>query len=217
MKKLLLSCLLLFAVNQLIAQEYFPESHGVKSVNEKFTAFTNATIHVSPTQTIENGTLLIQNKKIVNVGYNVDLPKNCIVIDLKDKHIYPSFIDMYTDFGIEKPKNSSGGRAPQYDAKREGYYWNDHIMPDQRGFDYFKFNNKKAKDFINAGFGVVSTHQQDGIMRGTGLVVAMNTNDGNEIRILDSDAAQHISFTKSKTSKQNCTSVIWKNTVNKFI
>ena len=203
MKKLLLSCLFLFMANQLIAQEYFPESTGVKSVNEKFTAFTNATIHVSPTQTIENGTLLIQNQKIVSVGTNVNLPKNCIVIDLKDKHIYPSFIDMYTNFGIEKPKSKSGGRTPQYDAAREGYYWNDHIMPDQRGFDDFKFDAKKAKEFIDAGFGVVGTHQQDGIMRGTGLIVALNTTDGNEIRILDTDATQHVSFSKSKKSKQN--------------
>ncbi len=203
MKKLLLSCLLLFMVNQLIAQEYFPESIGVKSVNEKFTAFTNATIHVGPTQTIEKGTLLIQNQKVVSVGTNVNLPKNCIVIDLKDKHIYPSFIDMYTNFGIKKPKSPSGSRAPQYDASRKGYYWNDHIIPDQRGFNDFKFDDKKAKEFITAGFGVVSTHQQDGIMRGTGLVVALNTTDSNEIRIIDTDATQHVSFTKSKTSKQS--------------
>ena len=201
MKNLLLSCLLLFVANQLNAQEYFPESKGVKSVNEKFTAFTNATIHVSPTKTIENGTLLIQNQKVVSVGSSVNLPENCIIIDLKDKHIYPSFIDMYTNFGISKPKSSSG-KSPQYDATRKGYYWNDHIMPDQRAYDYFKFDSKKATEFIKAGFGVVGTHQQDGIMRGTGLVVALNTTEGNEIRILDTDATQHVSFTKSKASKQ---------------
>jgi len=203
MKKLLFYCLLLIYVNGLLAQEYFPESTGVKSINEKFTAFTNATIHISPIQTIKNGTLLIQNQKVINVGTNINLPKNCVIIDLKDKHIYPSFIDMYTNFGIEKPKRTSGGRTPQYDASRKGYYWNDHIMPDQRGFDDFSFDNKKAKEFINAGFGVVGTHQQDGIMRGTGMIVALNTTDGNEIRIIDTDATQHISFSKSKKSKQN--------------
>ncbi|MBV1888057.1 MAG: amidohydrolase family protein, partial [Urechidicola sp.] len=190
-------------VNHLFAQEYFPESAGVKSINEKFTAFTNATIQVSPTQTIEKGTLLIQNQKIVGVGTNISIPKNCIVIDLKGKFIYPSFIDMYTNFGIEKPKSASSGRTPQYDASREGYYWNDHIMPDQRAFNDFVFDAKKAKEFVNAGFGVVSTHQQDGIMRGTGLVVALNTHESNEIRILDTDATQHISFKKSMASKQN--------------
>lgn len=203
MKKLLLFCLIVISVKQLNAQEYFPASTGVKTSNEKFTAFTNATIHVSPTQTIKNGTLLIQNGKVVNSGNNISLPKNCITVDLEGKHIYPSFIDMYTNFGVEKPKRPSNpSRRPQYDASRKGYYWNDHIMPDQRGFDDFKFDSKKAKEFINAGFGVVATHQQNGIMRGTGLVVALNTSDGNEVRIIDADATQHISLNKSVTSRQ---------------
>ncbi|PHR70302.1 MAG: amidohydrolase [Lutibacter sp.] len=203
MKKLLLFCLIVISIKQLNAQVYFPASTGVKTSNEKFTAFTNATIHISPTQTIENGTLLIQNGKVVSSGNNISLPKNCITIDLEGKHIYSSFIDMYTNFGIQKPKKPSNpSRKPQYDASRKGYYWNDHIMPDQRGFDEFKFDSKKAKEFIDAGFGTVATHQQNGIMRGTGLVVALNTTDGNEIRIIDTDATQHISLNKSVTSRQ---------------
>jgi imidazolonepropionase-like amidohydrolase len=203
MKKLLLSCLILLSINQLQAQDYFPVNEGVKTSNEKFTAFTNATIHVSPTQTINKGTLLIQNQKVISSGASVVIPKNATIIDLDGKHIYPSFIDMYTNFGIEKSKrNSSTSRRPQYDASREGYYWNDHIMPDQRGFEDFKFDAAKAKEMINAGFGVVGTHQQDGIMRGTGLVVALNTEDGNEIRIIDTDATQHLSLNKSVASRQ---------------
>ena len=195
--------MIFFSINQLQAQDYFPVNEGVKTSNDKFTAFTNATIHVSPTQIINNGTLLIQNQKVISTGNSVAIPKNCTVIDLEGKHIYPSFIDMYTDFGIAKTKrNSSTSRRPQYDTSREGYYWNDHIMPDQRGFDDFKFDNGKAKEFINAGFGVVGTHQQDGIMRGTGMVVTLNSNEGNEVRVLETDATQHISFNKSVASKQ---------------
>lgn len=194
---------MLFSINQLNAQEYFPANDGVKTSNENFTAFTNTTIHISPTQTIENGTLLIQNQKVIRSGTNITIPKNSIVIDLKGKHIYPSFIDMYTNFGIKKPaRKPNPSRLPQYDGSREGYYWNDHITPDQRGFDDFNFDSKKATEFVNAGFGVVGAHQQNGIMRGTGLVVALNSNDGNEIRIIDTDATQHISFSKSVTSHQ---------------
>ncbi|MGK0127723.1 MAG: hypothetical protein ACI87F_001238, partial [Candidatus Azotimanducaceae bacterium] len=58
MRRLLLSCLMLLSINQVHAQEYFPVNEGVKTSNEQFTAFTNAIIHVSPTLTIENGTLL---------------------------------------------------------------------------------------------------------------------------------------------------------------
>ena len=203
MKKLLFFCLIFISINQLQAQDYFPVNDGVKTSNEKFTAFTNATIHVSPTQIINKGTLLIQNQKVISSGTAVVLPENTTIIDLDGKHIYPSFIDMYTNFGVEKNKKSlSTSRRPQYDASREGYYWNDHIMPDQRGFEGFKFDAKKAKELIDAGFGVVGTHQQDGIMRGTGLIVALNTEDGNEIRIIDTDATQHISLKKSVASRQ---------------
>lgn len=196
--------MLLFVVNQLNAQDYFPVNEGIKTSNEKHTAFINATLHISPTQTIENGTLLIQNQKVVSSGKNVSIPKNTTVIDLKGKHIYPSFIDMYTNFGIAKTKrNSSTSRRPQYDASRKGYYWNDHIMPDQRGFDDFSFDKAKAKELVSAGFGVVGTHQQDGIMRGTGMVVALNKNDGDHIRVLNTDATQHISFNKSVASRQS--------------
>ena len=111
---------------------------------------------------------------------------------------------MYTNFGIKKPKRASNPtRRPQYDASRKGYYWNDHIITDQRGYDDFKFDSKKATELINAGFGAVSTHQQNGIMRGTGMVVALNTHDGNESRILDTDATQHVSFGRSVTTLQS--------------
>lgn len=185
------------------SQEYFPVNESIKTTNDKFTAFTNAIIHISPTQTIENGTLLINKQKIVSSGKNVSIPKNTMIIDLKGKHIYPSFIDMYTNFGIEKTKrNTNTSRRPQYDASREGYYWNDHIMPDQRGFDDFAYDKAKAKELINAGFGVVGTHQQDGIMRGTGMIVALNSFDGDETRVLETNATQHMSFNKSVASKQ---------------
>jgi hypothetical protein len=58
------------------AQEYFPKNDGVKEKNTNYTAFTNATIHVSPTQTINKGTLLIQNGKVVSAGKSVSIPQN---------------------------------------------------------------------------------------------------------------------------------------------
>lgn len=202
MKKLWLSCLLLFAMVQLMAQEYFPTNTSVKHTNLNYTAFTNATIHVSPTETVKNATLLIQGEKIMGVG-NVTIPNNTKIINLEGKHVYASFIDMFSDFGVKKVQRATRSNTPQYDASREGYYWNDHIMPDQRAYDSYKFDAKKAKELVNAGFGTVSTHQQDGIMRGTGMVVALNTNASAEVNILATDATQHLSFRKSVASRQS--------------
>ncbi|MGB5497357.1 MAG: amidohydrolase, partial [Maribacter sp.] len=128
MKMRLLALAILWCGATLFAQDYFPENNGVKSKNNNFTAFTNARIFITPTQVVERGTLLIQNGKVVQVGTSVAIPKNTVTIDLDGKSVYPSFIDIYSDFGVSKPKRiEGGGRSPQYDATREGFYWNDHI------------------------------------------------------------------------------------------
>ncbi|MEO5787925.1 amidohydrolase family protein [Gelidibacter sp.] len=187
----------------MLAQDYFPKNDGVTAKNTNYTAITNAKIYVTPTQVIEKGTLLIKDGKVVATGTSVTIPKNATQIDASGKSIYPSFIDMYSDFGIEKPKRQAGaGRSSQYDASRSGFYWNDHVMPENNAFDQFKYDSKKAEDLIKAGFGVVNTHIQDGIVRGTGTLVALNSFDDNGMRVLDSKSAQYLSFTKSVTSNQ---------------
>jgi len=185
------------------AQDYFPTDSGVKTTETTLVALTNATIYVTPKKVIKKGTLLIENGKVIGVGRSVKIPTGTETIDLSGKTIYPSFIDIYSDFGIKKPKRASGNsRVTQYDASREGYYWNDHIRPDVNPLKDFSFDAKKAKSLISAGFGVVNTHMADGIIRGNGLLIALNPNATDAYRILDTKSAQYLSFSKSVTSRQ---------------
>jgi imidazolonepropionase-like amidohydrolase len=190
----------------LFAQDYFPSNSGVIANNSNYTAFTNATIHVSPTEIIENGILLIKEGKIVSVGQSVNIPKNTTTIDLSGKTIYPSFIDMHTTFGVKKPER--GGNGPQYGASRSGFYWNDHIMPEQDVMASFKYDTKSASEMHKLGFGVVNTHMPDGIVRGTGALIALNNNADNSMRVVDGETTQHLSFSKSVTSRQSYPSSI---------
>ncbi|WP_296637159.1 amidohydrolase family protein [Polaribacter sp.] len=202
MRKLIL-LLFFFSLHILHAQEYFPTDSGVKTNKNTAFAFTNATIYVTPTEVLKNATLLIKDGKVDAVGKNVKIPEGTITTDLKGKTIYSSFIDAYSGFGISKPKRAvSRSRGVQYEASREGYYWNDHIRPDTNPISAFKFDSKKAKDFINAGFGVVNTHMQDGIIRGNGLLIALNPNASDAYRILNTKSAQYFSFDKSVQSRQ---------------
>ncbi|MBU2928943.1 amidohydrolase family protein [Winogradskyella psychrotolerans] len=190
----------------LFAQDYFPSNSGVIANNSNYTAFTNATIHVSPTETIDNATLLIKDGKVVSVGKSVNIPKNTTKINLTGKTIYPSFIDMYTTFGVEDPKR--GGNGPQYGASRSGYYWNDHVMPEQDVMTSFKYDAKSASELHKLGFGVVNTHMPDGVVRGTGALIALNNNADNAMRIVDGKTSQHFSFRKSVRSQQRYPSSI---------
>ncbi|MFT7348290.1 MAG: hypothetical protein ACI8VZ_000581, partial [Candidatus Paceibacteria bacterium] len=204
MKMRLLVLTILWSSTTLFAQDYFPKNDGVKTTNNNYTAFTNAKIYVTPTQIIDGGTLLIQNGKVVQASKTVTLPKSTIIIDLNGKSIYPSFIDIYSDFGVEKPKRASGGgRSGEYEPSREGYYWNDHVMPENKAISVFKYDDKKAKEIRDAGFGVVNSHIQDGIARGAGILVALNGGGNDADRILDDASAQYFSFDKSVAKTQS--------------
>ena len=185
------------------AQEYFPTNTGVKTTKNTTVAFTNAKIYVTPTQIINKGTLLVKDGKVVSVGKRVSIPKGTKTVDLSGKTIYPSFIEVYSNFGIKNPtppRNAS--RSRQYEAGRSGYYWNDHIRPETDAFSSFAFNKGKASAMLKAGFGVVNTHLQDGIIRGNGVLVALNTNSSDAYRIIDTKSAQYLSFRKSRMSRQ---------------
>ncbi len=202
MKKTLLLFLFLCSI-VVQSQEYFPTNTGIKTTKNTTVAFTNAKIYVTPTQIIKKGTLLVKDGKVVSVGRNVKIPKGTKMVNLSGKTIYPSFIEVYSDFGVKKPaRPRSTSRVRQYEANRKGYYWNDHIRPETNAFASFKYDNKKAKSLLKAGFGVVNTHQQDGIIRGNGVLVALNSNSTNAYRILDTKSAQYLSLSKSRLSRQ---------------
>lgn len=204
MKKFTLVFALILCLPMAWAQEYFPANSEVKEKNTNFTAITNARLHVSPGKVLTNATLLFRDGKIVASGKSVTLPENTVTFDLKGKSVYPSFIDPFTDFGVAKPKRAErNGRSAQYDPSREGFYWNDHIMPEKDAIDLFKYNQKKAEQMRKAGFGVVNTHSADGIARGTGLLVALNDKGDASERIIEDTSGQFFSFSKSIASNQS--------------
>ena len=200
MKKILILLFFTYLLPKTYAQQYFPNNEGVPNKTMNFTAFTNAKIYVTPTQIIENGTLLIQNGKVIAAAKTVAIPKNSVTINLEGKSIYPSFIDMYTNFGIEKPKKNTE-RNPLYDTKRVGYYWNENIRSEVNAYDNFVYDQTKAEELLKAGFGVVGTHNPDGIARGTGSLIALNNFDKSNQLITDK-VSNHFAFTKSAITNQ---------------
>ncbi|NVK53162.1 MAG: amidohydrolase family protein [Flavobacteriaceae bacterium] len=202
MKKILL-VFLFFSAIMMHSQEYFPTNAGIKTTKNTTVAFTNATIYVTPSQLIKKGTLLVKNGKVIEVGRRVKIPNGVKTIDLSGKSIYPSFIEVYSNFGVKRPTPTPNrSRLTQYESNRKGYYWNDHIRPETNAFVSFNYDTKKAMALLKAGFGVVNTHQADGIARGTGVLVALNSNSTDAYRIIDTKSGQYFSLNKSSMSRQ---------------
>jgi imidazolonepropionase-like amidohydrolase len=194
---------MMLLVGVVMAQVTYPRN-GVYDERQQLYAFTNATIYVDYQTKIENATLVIQKGKIVSVGTNVTVPKGAITFDLKDKYIYPSFIDVYSNYGMPKPK-AEGERPrmqPQMLSNKKGAYgWNEALKSEFRAHEAFLADSKKAKGLRNLGFGAVLTHRMDGISRGSGAVVSLGDGKENEL-FFNTLASHHLSFRKG-TSTQN--------------
>ena len=185
------------------SQDYFPTNSGVKTTATHYQAIINATLHPSPNKVIEKGTLLLKAGKIVAMGKEISLPKNTLVHDFSGKHLYASFIELQSNFGLaSKSKNSRRGRSTQYESSREGYYWNDHMISDYNSIEDYSYKKAEAASYRKAGFGVVNAHRAEGIHRGTSILVALNDQQNDAQRLLDQRAAQHYSFSKSSLSGQ---------------
>jgi len=186
---------------QSFAQDYFPENKSVKQNTETTYAFTNATIVNSYDDIISEGTLLIKSEKIVAVGKNVRIPEDAIVTDLKGKYIFPSFVEVFSDFGIKEFKRPPS-KGPQYDANRKYHYWNDHVRAEQNAMDVFEFDAKKAESLRKVGFGLVNTHVNDGIIRGTSNLIALSEANDMNNALVQKETAQIFSFDRSNQTNQ---------------
>ena len=206
MKHLKLLLLYCFAYMVAAAQETFPVN-GVADIRNDCFAFTNATIVKDPQTTLQNATLIIKQGKIVAAGTNVSVPKDAVAVDCKGKYIYPSFIDLFSDYGVAAPKGQGGGRSfldfanyQNVSNTKGAYGWNQALKPEVDASKVFEVNNDKAKSLRNIGFGTVLTHQQDGIARGTGTLVTLGSEKENFEMIKDKAAAFY-SFNKGTSAQ----------------
>ena len=189
------------------AQKTFP-INGVADVKDGFYAFTNATIVKDANTTLQNATLLIQQGKIVQVGNGLTIPSNAVVINCEGKYIYPSFIDIYSDYGMPTPQraNAAAGfgnffAVQQHTSNTKGAFgWNQAIKCETDGGKIFTVDDAKAKSLRDLGFGAVVSHQKDGIARGTGTLVSL-ANQNDNLVIIKEKAGAFYSLNKGTSTQ----------------
>lgn len=204
MRKLCLAILLGCFSMSLFAQPTFPVN-GVGDERETTFAFKNATIVKNAQQQLSNATMLVRNGKIIAIGTAVAIPADAVVVDCSGKFIYPSFIDIYADYGIAPVSMGQGQRnflmPAQLTSNTKGAFgWNQAIRADVEGGKLFVTDDAKAKPLREIGFGAVLTHQRDGIARGTGTFVSLANMKENKV-MLKEKASAHYSFNKGSSQQ----------------
>jgi imidazolonepropionase-like amidohydrolase len=203
MRKITLAFLLATGlVYKTQAQETFPRN-GVYDERVGLVAFTNATIFVDYQTRLDKATLVIRNGKIEAAGTNIKIPAGASVVNAQGKYIYPSFIDLFSTYGMPavNPVNVTYSSPPQAESNRKGAFnWNQSIRPETNAAELFKVDAKAAEDYRNQGFGTVVTQHPDGIARGTAALVMLAPKRENEVMLRDKVAAG-LSFNRGSSTQ----------------
>jgi imidazolonepropionase-like amidohydrolase len=203
-KRLILFFVFTICLLQAHAQET-SNVNGVADIRSGSYAFTNATIVKDAQTTLSKATLLIKKGVVVGISTDGKIPADAVTIDCTGKFIYPSFIDIYSDYGVtsaqRQGRNFDFFASPQFNSNTKGAYgWNQAIRSEVNAGNIFNADDSKAKSLRDIGFGVVLTHQKDGIARGTGAVVDLSDRKENLAMIKDKAAAFY-SFSKGSSAQ----------------
>jgi imidazolonepropionase-like amidohydrolase len=198
-KRITLFGLFLLFHHLLPAQEGFP-LNGPPDKRAQFIAFTHANIQCTPQKLLKDATLIIKEGKIVDIlAGNAELPKEAKVINLNGRYIYPSFIDLYSSYGLNAEKDAKAKRANQYANNKPGAYaWNDAVHVDRNAVDLFEYDEKKSQQYLSAGFGLTLSILSDGIFRGTGTLALTGKGPEHQL-ILKKQSASGQSFQKGSS------------------
>ncbi len=195
--KIVVSVLSFSLVNiSAFSQVTFP-SNGAPNLQDHYYVLKNATVHIDAETSLQNAMLIVHKNKIVDVGLALTAPANAITIDLKGKHIYPSFIDLYSSYGMPEVKKVQGRNfGPQMTSSVKGAYgWNQAIRSDVEAHKLYANDNKTADELRRLGFGAVLTAQMDGIVRGSGTAILLS-DEAEQLNVLKDKAAAFYSYSK---------------------
>ncbi len=195
-----LSVCLIFSLPKVKAQNGVP-INGVDDTYNEVYAFINATLIKDAQTKIENGVLIVSKGLIQAIGKDIKIPAGSRIVDLKGYWIYPSFIDPWTEYGIEKAGQKADKPGPQFLSSKHGpWYWNEAIHPEMEASAVFSIQKEEAKTYRDLGFGVVASHSQNGIARGLGLVTHLGEKPETR-QIIESEAGQFFSFNKGNSTQ----------------
>jgi hypothetical protein len=135
------------------AQQTFPVN-GTHDLRHCYYAFTHARIFEDYATIVDDGTLLIKDGQIIDIGTDVSIPNEAVVYDCHGKIIYPSFIDLFTDYGMPALKPPARSGNPQMTSATPGAFgWNQAVKSQVDAEQLFHCSPTDASSYRAIGFG----------------------------------------------------------------
>ncbi|MEC9091728.1 MAG: hypothetical protein VX438_03410, partial [Planctomycetota bacterium] len=185
--------LFLFLLPSLVLSGQDPRStdqpDGLRENRPNHFALTHANVVVSPGQTRDNVTIVVQGGTIQSVLADPSkIPPGAKHIDFKGKTIYPGLIDSYSPVEIPAERIEQGAG-----------HWNSNIRPQidtARGFQMDLGLNRSLRQ---QGFGTRLLVPSGGIFKGSSALISTADTSVQQV-ILKTNVAQHAVLTVPRRS-----------------
>jgi hypothetical protein len=100
-------------------------------------AFTRAKIFIDYKTVIDSATLLVRDGLVLDAGKGIAVPKDAVVYDLAGRTIYPSLIDIFSDYGLPLAgKAQDDDRVPIFQYQG-AYSWNQALKAEYEAYEIF--------------------------------------------------------------------------------
>lgn len=166
-------------------QSTFPVN-GTQSEDGTVYAIKNVRLFIEPGNVEDQAVLLFSKGKIIASGKDKTIPANAVIMDGKGRFVYPSFIDLFSDYGVKPTNAGKKGGSSSYESSRSGAYaWNDAIKSERSAADFFEPDKDKAAELRKFGFGAVVAQIPDGVFRGTAALVTLGNRSANKELLAD--------------------------------
>lgn len=197
-------------VETVIAQPINRPTNGVQDERATMYKLEHVNVYYGTSGVLKmDATVIVKKGLIVAIADNASVKMlntseyaSAQILDCKGLYMYPSFIDLYSDYGISKlARIDKTGPGEQNLSKKKGaYYWNQAIHPETDASLIFSQDNTQASSNRAFGYGMALVHQTDGIARGTSCLVNYADN-GDQLTLLKSNVSACFSFSKGSSSQ----------------
>lgn len=199
----LLFFLLIFT--NLEAQFRLPQARLSDEKTHTF-LLVNATLVMEPGSKMEAASIYVKDGRIAAIGKNLSVPEGIYRRDAGGAWVYPSFIDLFSSFGLQGSASRTGDRnyplTPQYESNRPGVFlWNQCLKPELDASALIQDNPSEAAELRKLGFAYAAATPKDGIMRGTSCLLGLGEGELAS-RILKNRLFPGLSFQKGNSSQQ---------------
>ncbi len=163
MKNIITILITILSFSSAIAQDNMHPSPP----NKGWVLIENGTVHVGNGTVIENGSVLIIDDKIAEVGASVSTPANKgEVINAKGKHVYPGLIASNTNLGLREI--NSGVRGS------DDYYEIGDVNPNVRSIVAYNADSKIINTLRSNGILLADVVPEGAFITGTSSIVQLD-------------------------------------------